>query len=423
MKKTKILVVDDMQANLVAMEAILGELDVDIVCVDNGNDALAAMLKDQFALVLLDVQMPGMDGFETAELMGGHAKTKNTPIIFLTALSKEDKYIEKGYISGAVDYILKPINPDILRQKVKIFKTLYEQKALIESQADELRKMYEVECRIRKTQDLLLVEQSKLATMGEMFGYMTHQWRQPITITHLCFQDIEDCVTDDAEHCSCIQESLKTGTEQLMYMSHTIDDFKNYFKPNNNVKSFGACIAIQSVMGLVGAYITRNGIKITHTCYLSSMSAPATKEISKDVLTVCGEGLFMCDQCPATDVNIHGSENEFKQVIINLLNNASDALEDKYSDTNDHSDGKIQIVTKKDEQDIVIIISDNAGGVPSDLLDKIFEPYFTTKGEKGTGIGLNMVQTILEDHFNAKITLENDSEGAVFTIRIPLKET
>ena len=115
-----ILIVDDKPANLLALRKILAKPDLNIVEASSGNDALALLLEYDFALILLDVQMPEMDGFETAEIIRGNEETKGIPIIFVTAISKEQKYVFEGYDKGAVDYLFKPLDPDILKSKVNI---------------------------------------------------------------------------------------------------------------------------------------------------------------------------------------------------------------------------------------------------------------------------------------------------------------
>lgn len=119
--KPKILLVDDRQENLHALQRVLRGLDIDLLSVTSGTEALSLTLRHQFALILLDVQMPGMNGFEVAEFLHGHPDTRSIPIIFITALSKEDRYIVKGYEAGAVDYLSKPLDPDTLLAKVKVF--------------------------------------------------------------------------------------------------------------------------------------------------------------------------------------------------------------------------------------------------------------------------------------------------------------
>ncbi len=136
---TNILIVDDRPENLLSLAAMLEDPEIHIVSASSGNEALMLLLQYDFALVFLDVQMPEMNGFEVAELMRAKKNTRNIPIIFITALSRDQGHIFKGYESGAVDYICKPIQePQILRSKVQIFCQLHKQKQQIELQVQEL---------------------------------------------------------------------------------------------------------------------------------------------------------------------------------------------------------------------------------------------------------------------------------------------
>lgn len=140
LEQVKILVVDDRPENLLAMDKLLKPLGAQIHKVDSGEKALAEVLHHQFAVILLDVQMPGMDGFETATLLHSNKQTANIPIIFVTAINKDDQYISKGYEAGAVDYLPKPINPDILLGKVKVFLQLEQQRLELEQVSKQLRR-------------------------------------------------------------------------------------------------------------------------------------------------------------------------------------------------------------------------------------------------------------------------------------------
>ena len=163
-EKLDILLVDDRPENLIALEAILDGPDLNIVKATSGNEALGLVLEYDFALILLDVQMPEMDGFETAELIRGIERSKQVPIIFITALSKEDRYVFKGYQSGAVDYMSKPLNPDILKSKVKIFLDLDRQKRFLEKQTIELEQAL---AELKKTQTQIL-QSEKMASTGQL---------------------------------------------------------------------------------------------------------------------------------------------------------------------------------------------------------------------------------------------------------------
>ena len=137
-EKVDILIVDDIKENHLVMESVLTDDELNLVKAISGEEALTLCTTHSFAVILMDVQMPGMDGFETAEILRSIEKTKNIPIIFVTAISKEKTSIFKGYEIGAVDYLFKPIDPIILKSKVRIFKDLYKQKRIIERQAEEL---------------------------------------------------------------------------------------------------------------------------------------------------------------------------------------------------------------------------------------------------------------------------------------------
>ncbi|MFG2250362.1 two-component system response regulator [Spirillospora sp. NPDC048823] len=149
--KAKILLVDDREENLIALEAILSSLDQDLVRARSGEDALKALLTDEYAVILLDVVMPGMDGFETARDIKRRKKTRDLPIIFLTAVNSDPDYAFRGYAAGAVDFISKPFDPWVLRAKVSVFVELHNKNKQLRDQTTLLRE-----------QAVLLREQSTL---------------------------------------------------------------------------------------------------------------------------------------------------------------------------------------------------------------------------------------------------------------------
>ena len=137
--KAKILLVDDREENLVALEAILSSLDQELVRARSGEEALKALLTDEYAVILLDIVMPGMDGFETAQDIKRRRKTRDVPIIFLTAVNSDPDYAFRGYAAGAVDFIAKPFDPWVLRAKVSVFVELYNKTRQLTEQAALLR--------------------------------------------------------------------------------------------------------------------------------------------------------------------------------------------------------------------------------------------------------------------------------------------
>ena len=140
MIEQKLLLVDDQPANLVSLEAVLEGEGRTLIKAHSGQEALKILLKEDISLVLLDVQMPGMDGFEVAELMRQRKDTQTIPIIFVTAISKEKKYVFKGYQAGAVDYLFKPIDPQLLQSKVSFFLSLDQQKKRLEAKLAQARR-------------------------------------------------------------------------------------------------------------------------------------------------------------------------------------------------------------------------------------------------------------------------------------------
>ncbi len=138
-EKAKILLVDDREENLVALEAILSSLDQELVRARSGEEALKALLTDEYAVILLDIVMPGMDGFETAQDIKRRRKTRDVPIIFLTAVNSDPDYAFRGYAAGAVDFIAKPFDPWVLRAKVSVFVELYNKTRQLQEQAALLR--------------------------------------------------------------------------------------------------------------------------------------------------------------------------------------------------------------------------------------------------------------------------------------------
>lgn len=177
-EKPKILIVDDRQENLLSLETIFENEPYEIITALSGNEALTAVISHAFAVVLLDVQMPGMDGFETAELMRSNKKTAHIPIIFVTAISKEKKHLFKGYESGAVDYLFKPLDPDIIKNKISVFVDLYKKQKMIEIKNTQLKKANKT---ILEHQEAL-VEEERLKVLLQMAGATAHELNQPLTI-------------------------------------------------------------------------------------------------------------------------------------------------------------------------------------------------------------------------------------------------
>ena len=202
-----ILIVDDKPANLLALRKLLGRPGLNIVEATGGNDALSLILEYDFALILLDVQMPDMDGFETAELIRGNEETKHIPIIFVTAISKEQKYVFKGYDKGAVDYLFKPLDPDILLSKVNIFLELYKQKEDLKKANTELNKANE---KILEQQEER-IEEERLKVLLQMLGANAQKLNQPLAFLLDNVELLEKHSDNREKSVECISRIKESG--------------------------------------------------------------------------------------------------------------------------------------------------------------------------------------------------------------------
>lgn len=176
-----ILIVDDHTENLISMEAVLASPDVRLVLSRSGPEALRAVLEHDFALILLDVQMPGMDGFETAELIRQRERSRHTPIIFVTAINKSERNMFQGYSFGAVDYIFKPFMPEVLKSKVDVFVTIHRMTSELQRQKDQLERVnQEFETFSRAISGDLQAALSRITTLSETFATVPEQRRNDV---------------------------------------------------------------------------------------------------------------------------------------------------------------------------------------------------------------------------------------------------
>ena len=223
--------------------------------------------------------------------------------------------------------------------------------------------------------DKILQEQSKLAAMGEMVGAIAHQWRQPLNSLSINIQNLDDDYMDGLIDENFIDSFISKQTKTIQFMSKTIDDFRNFFRVDKIKKVFSVKEAIDATISIQSAQLKNSNIN----------------------LEIIGE-----------DFKLYTLESEFHQVILNLITNANDELISKNIEY-----GKIVITIAQNK----ISISDNAGGVPKEIIDRIFEPYFTTKEQgKGTGMGLYMSKMIVEQNIGGILSVKNSKDGAEFTI-------
>ncbi|MFW9619167.1 MAG: PAS domain S-box protein [Sulfurospirillum sp.] len=240
--------------------------------------------------------------------------------------------------------------------------------------------------RVQKEQEAMLVQQNKLAAMGEMIGHIAHQWRQPLNVMNLTTLDLkfkQELGTLSDEKLKSALGVIESLSEQ---MNNTINDFMNFYKPNKEKKAFCLYETVLYATTIVNVQLQNFGISLA----------------------------FNID--PA--LHVHGLANELQQVILNLLNNAKDAFIDKPIEPK-----QICLVAWKSDESICLCVEDNAGGIEEGLLERIFEPYFTTKGKmQGSGIGLYICSMIMKESFGGRIKVENIThEGATMGARFILE--
>jgi len=229
-EKVNVLLVDDRKENLIALEALLESPDLRIIKAESGNQALGLMLEFDFALVLLDVQMPEMDGFEVAELMRKKEKTRQIPIIFITAINKEEKYVFKGYEMGGVDYLFKPIDPTVLKSKVNVFLELHRKKMemerLINEKNDYILELHQLNKKIQEQQKELL-EKEKLQSILEMAVTISHEFSQPLSVIIGYTDMLLSTMEKDDSNYSKLRKILDNG-EALAEVIRKVRSITNY---------------------------------------------------------------------------------------------------------------------------------------------------------------------------------------------------
>ncbi|MBV6340192.1 sensor histidine kinase [Candidatus Magnetobacterium casense] len=241
-----------------------------------------------------------------------------------------------------------------------------------------------------RQKEQILIQQSKMATMGEMIGSIAHQWKQPLNAISVNIQDIKDAYEYGELNSEYIDNMIATSNEQVDFMAKTIDDFRNFFRPSKEKIAFNVVNSLKEVLSMF-------------------------KDVfNKDSVTI---GIFYDN---GSELKCIGYPNEFKQVILNIINNSKDAIVVKRGkDPKAFFEGKIRITVHKEDHAVVVRVSDNGGGIPELIIERIFEPYFTTKpSDIGTGIGLYMSKTIIETNMAGSLTVRNIEEGAEFKIII-----
>jgi DNA-binding response OmpR family regulator len=372
--KESILIVDDQLANIQLAASLLAHLEYEIHHAPSAKDAFKILKTENIDLLLLDFNMPDMDGFETCLHLREEGYT--LPIIFLTA-NDDPESIVQAFESGGNDYVLKPFKSFELIARV-------ENQLSLKRMRDKLTLDIKTEVAKKMEMEHLLVEQTKMAQVGEMFSMITHQWRQPLSaITLACTKAEVQMDLENYSQDSC-RETLHDITKYASHLSNTIEDFKSFFKPTKNFKIF-------SLLGIVKKALSLNHERFS----FAEVTVKLDERVHLQVRTI---------------------ENELIQVLLTLFQNSLDAFE-----ANEIKHPHLSIMFRELDGEIEMIIQDNAGGIQLDDLDQIFEANVSTKGSKGSGMGLYMCRLMIENHCHGSISVENEGVGARFSIVLPTK--
>ncbi len=380
----KIICVDDNENNLFSLEVLLSEINnCRVLKAQSGHAALDILIAVDIDIILLDVQMPEMDGFELAELLKSNKRTKDIPIIFLTAVFKSDEFIKKGYRTGAVDYLTKPVNDDQLLNKISLYLKLCDREKELRDLNNSLIERVQEELRLNRQKDFMMIQQSRLASMGELIMQIAHHWRQPINIIGLLIQDLLDAYDSGELTREYLAVNIEKSMRTLTEMSDTIDEFRRYTKSSLTNEPFDLREIVEKTVALIEPIFKYDGISIE-------------------------------SEYPAENIIISGFVGQYSQVLINLLNNAKDAIIEHKPEN-----PLIRVQLYKDGENSVLSVADNGGGIAPGIIERICEPYFTSKeGSNGTGLGLFVAKNFIEKNMHGKLLYQNIEGGAEFKIVI-----
>ena len=382
---TKLLIVDDLPENLQALEALIRGEGREVFQAGSGEEALALLLQHDFAIAILDVQMPGMDGFELAELMRGTDKTRHIPIVFVTAAGKELNYSFKGYEAGAVDLLYKPLDPRAVKGKVQVFVALYEAREAMRRQVEALEAAQQKQA---ATQAQL---ERALEMRDEFMSMVSHEMRTPLNTLYLETQlrkmqlERGNMAAFGAEQ---LQRMVARDDRQIQSIIRLIDDMLDV----SRIRS--------GKLSLRPGWVELSGLlrRVVHD--LTPQANTAGTSISLEA---------------GTPVSGWWDEFRIEQVVVNLLTNAM-----RYGCQQPVS------VTLTVEQDWARIdVRDCGPGIAPENQSKIFEPYERGVGSDapaGLGLGLYISRQLAEVH-EGSLTLESKpGEGSTFSLILPRRD-
>jgi two-component system, sensor histidine kinase and response regulator len=371
-----ILIVDDSPGNIFTLKTLLELHAFPTDSASSGEEALKKVLKNSYALIILDVQMPGMDGFEVAEILSGNNATKDIPVIFLSAINVEKKYITKGYLSGGIDYVTKPIDPDILLLRVKTFYRLYEQNRVMNEMHDSLKK--EIEFRKVAQQEALEASRRK----DEFMSIASHELKTPLASLKAYVQLLE--------------RSLSKNDSTKAYVDRTL-------------------VQINKLNGLIvdlldTSRIENGKMKFNETLFNFG-------KLLRDSVEMIGQTYpdYLIQVFGNSDALVLGDEIRLEQVLLNYITNAI-----KYSPDRK----ELEIHSHIENNFLIVAVRDFGIGIPKENQPDVFRKFYRVEGSaqrfQGLGVGLYICFDIIQRH-HGKCWLESEpGKGSTFYFSLPV---
>ncbi|MEO5589079.1 MAG: ATP-binding protein [Gemmatimonadaceae bacterium] len=409
-RRVNLLLVDDRPENLLALQAILEPLGQNLILAHSGDEALKAVLKEEFACILLDVQMPEMNGFDAAQIIKSREKSRYIPIIFLSAISKEDAYVFKGYSMGAVDYVFKPFNPDVLRSKVAVFVDLYLKQQQIVEQADMLADSQRRELELEHRAELYEAEAKSAAQLSELNTQLKQ--RQ---------SELEMAMGVRSRFYASMSHELRTPINAVIGYSTLMID--NIYGPLNEKQREGlqrTLRAARHLLELVNDVLDLSKIEAgkIELAMQPVDIASLVDDLFVTVRPLADEhGTELSFDHPKEPTTIVTDPRRVRQILLNLLSNAIKfGLKKPIRVTS----------TRMEDGGATISVTDEGEGISEENRSRIFEEFVqvsTTQQVGGTGLGLPIsrrLATLLDGSLEVSSAL---GEGSTFTLQLPREGT
>lgn len=388
-QKVNILLVDDQPARLLSYETILEGLGQNLVRARSGVEALERLMKDEFAVVLLDVSMPGMDGFETATLIHEHPRFERTPIIFVTGVHINELDRLKGYRLGAVDYVSIPVVPDILRSKVAVLVELHCQRRELQ-ELNAALELANTTLQAEKTRELEVMNQTLKEAdrhKDEFLAVLAHELRNPLAPIRNAVEIMRRSSIDDAQ----LTWSRDVIERQVKHLSRLVDDLLDVSR------------------------ITRGNINLMREPLTVNTIVQRALETVQPLMTEQRHDLVL--DLPKEDLEVEGDLTRLTQVLGNLLHNAA-----KYTDPG----GQIVLAAGRRGAQLEMRVKDTGIGIPPELLPRLFNLFTqvdntTQRSQGGLGIGLALVKQLVSMH-GGTVTAHSAGPGlgSEFVVVLPL---